>query len=287
MAGVTARPLSSAVARIVRERDHDRFLTTLFAPPARRAALLALYAFNYEVAKTREMVHEPLLGQMRLQWWRESIAAVYEGGALRRHEVVEPLAEAIQAGGLTRAYFDRLIDAREIDLADVPPPSLAALEDYAAATSGGLVLLALEVLGLREEPVLAVGRDIGIAYALAGLLRAVPVHARARRLYLPGDLVAKAALDLPRGLFALKSSPALRQVAAEVAAAAAARLAAARVAHRRVPSAALPALLPGVLAGRTLRRLERAGHDPFVPALTAPDGGAALALMLAKLRRCY
>ena len=134
---MTARPLSSAVARIVRARDHDRFLTTLFAPPARRAALLALYAFNYEVAKTREMVHEPLLGQMRLQWWRESIAAVYDSGALRRHEVVEPLAEAIRAGGLTRAHFDRLIDAREADLADAPPPSLAALEDYAAATSGG------------------------------------------------------------------------------------------------------------------------------------------------------
>ena len=149
------------------------------------------------------------------------------------------------------------------------------------------MLLALEILGVSEGPALAADRDIGIAYALAGLLRAVPIHARARRVYLPGDLVATAALDLPRGLFALKSSPALRQVVAEVAAAAARRLAAARAERHRVPRAALPGLLPGVLAGRALRRLARAGHDPFAPGFAAPDGGAALGLMLAMLRRRY
>src|SRR5512135_1463257 len=73
----------------VRHYDHDRYLTCLFAPDDRREALFAIFAFNHEVAKTREVVREPILGQIRLQWWRDSIAALY-AGEVRRHEVIEP-----------------------------------------------------------------------------------------------------------------------------------------------------------------------------------------------------
>ena len=76
-----------------------------------------------------------MLGQIRLQWWRENIAAAFEGGAVRHHPVVEALTAAIREFALTREHFDRLIDAREADLEDEPPASLAALEDYAEATS--------------------------------------------------------------------------------------------------------------------------------------------------------
>ena len=51
----------------VRQHDRDRYLTALFAPPARRPGLFALYAFNLEVAKVREAVSEPMLGHIRLQ----------------------------------------------------------------------------------------------------------------------------------------------------------------------------------------------------------------------------
>src|SRR3954452_15251843 len=83
------------LAESLRRHDRDRFLMTLFAPPERRAALVALYAFNFEIAKTREVVREPLLGQIRLQWWREVIDEIYRGTTVRKHEVVQPLAEAI------------------------------------------------------------------------------------------------------------------------------------------------------------------------------------------------
>src|SRR5438067_12532545 len=85
----------SPVAALVRRHDRDRFQTVLFAPAARREALFALYAFNSEIARVRESVTEPMLGQIRLQWWRENIAAAYDGGAVRRHVVAEPLAVAI------------------------------------------------------------------------------------------------------------------------------------------------------------------------------------------------
>src|SRR5579885_395553 len=231
----------SAVARLVREHDRDRFLTALFAPAPRREALFALYGFNYEVAKTRELVREAILGRMRLQWWRESIAALYEGGAVRHHEVVAPLATAVAAHGLSRAHFDRIIDAREADLADAPPADLSALEAYAEGTSGSLVLLALEILGVREEAAAKAARGVGIGFALAGLMAAVPFHARGRRSYLPGDLVAAHGVDLDRTVFALQPAPGLAEVVAIVAARARAHLAAARALRRAVPRGAIPA----------------------------------------------
>jgi len=205
-----ARGKLSPMARLVRRHDRDRFLTALFAPAQARESLYALYAFNYEVAKTRESVRETMLGRIRLQWWREAVAAIYDGGPIGHHEVTGPLAEAVAAHGLTRAHFDALIDAREADLDDRPPPSLASLEAYAAATSGSLVLLALEALGVRGPDAEEAGRGIGIAYALAGLLRAVPFHAGARRLYLPADLIDAAGIDVERGIFSRNRSPALR-----------------------------------------------------------------------------
>src|SRR5262249_59311777 len=83
----------------VRRFDRDRYLTALFAAAPARADLMALYAFNLEVAKTREVVREPMMGLMRLQWWRDALAEIY-AGTERRHQVVQPLAAAIRRHGL-------------------------------------------------------------------------------------------------------------------------------------------------------------------------------------------
>ena len=258
------------MAALVRCNDHDRFQTALFAPAGRREALFALYAFNYEIARVRETVSEPVLGQIRLQWWRESIAAAFEGGPIRHHIVVEALTAAIRALDLTRAHFDQLVDAREGDLDEAPSASLAALQDYAEATSARLVYLALESLGIRDPAAEKAGFHIGIAYALAGLLRAMPFHARAGRLIIPADIAAQTELDTA-DYRALRSTRALRSAAAAIATDASGHLVSARAHRRSRARSALPALLPAIVAERSLARLKRAGYDPFDPTLAAPD----------------
>jgi len=276
--------LDSELARLVRRHDRDRFLTALFAPAERRHDLFALYAFNHEVAKTRERVTEASLGAIRLQWWREGIEAIYAGKPPRRHEVLEPLAGAIRGRHLSRAHFEHLIDARAFDLADAPPPSLAALEAYAEASSAPLAALALEVLDERGAAAMAAGKAAAIGYALAGLLRAVPFHARAKRLYLPQDLAAAADLRVERDLFELRSSAALRQVVREVADVSSRHLVQARARAAEAPRTALPALLPAVLAAADLKRLARAGYDPFAPRLARPDPWRSWRLTLAAFK---
>lgn len=265
--------LSTLVAR----DDRDRFLTAQFAPLPVRADVLALYAFNIEVAKIKESVSESLVGAMKLQWWRDTVATLYgqaSGGALaaapqappqpKGNPVVEALAGAIARHGLTRGYFEALLDARARDLEEDPPTDVMELEAYAEGTSASLTLLALEALGVRDEASRAAGRHAGIAWALTGLLRAVLFHARVNRFLLPADLMAKAALSA-YDVKERKNAARIAGVVAEIAAIAAAHLVKARAVRAQVDRRAIPALLPAVLADGYLTALARSGFDVFDP----------------------
>ena len=276
-----------SLAAGLRQHDRDRYQTALFAPAERRDALFALDAFNYEVARARESVREPMIGLMRLQWWRDALDEIYAGKPVRRHEVAVPLADAIAAHGLSKAHFTTLLDARAQDMEEVPPESLAALESYAEATSGSLMQLALEVLGVRDVQAAAAGRSVGVAYALAGLLAAAPFHAQRRRLYLPAALTAHHGVDLERSLFVLKPSPGLAAATRDIADRARRHLNEARQHHAAIPRAALPALLHAVLAERRLRRLDAADHNFFDPRLAGEDTLQSLRLSWASLRHRY
>jgi NADH dehydrogenase [ubiquinone] 1 alpha subcomplex assembly factor 6 len=200
----------SACGALVERHDRDRYLASLFAAEPEREALFALYAFNHEVAKTAEVVSEPMLGEIRLQWWREAIAGIYEGRP-RHHEVVLPLAEAVAAKALPRELLERIVDARAFDLDPAPPATLEALRGYAEGSSTALLLLALHILGACDAASREAAEQLGPAWAYLGLLRALPLHARQKRSYLPADLCAEAGVDLQE-VFELRTSPTLLRV---------------------------------------------------------------------------
>jgi phytoene synthase len=281
----SAEPLSP-VAALVRRHDRDRYQTALFAPVARREALFALYAFNYEIARVRETVSQPTLGLIRLEWWRENIAAAYRPGPVRRHPVVEVLTGVIREYRLSRDHIDHLIDAREADFDDSPPASLAALEDYVEGTSSRLIYLALEVLNERRATALTAASHIGVAYGLSGLLRALPIRMAAGRPCIPAEVAQRNGLELDSP-GQMRSSPALRLAVAAIAASAEGHLHEARGPGRAIPRAALAALLPAVIAERSLYRLKHAGHDPYDPALQQGDPLQSWRLAAAMLCRRF
>jgi NADH dehydrogenase [ubiquinone] 1 alpha subcomplex assembly factor 6 len=247
----------SYCAREARRADYDRFLTALFAPPEARERLFALYAFNHEIAKVRETVSEPMLGQIRLQWWREAIESIYAGDP-RKHAVVEALAAAVAEGTPARGGFEALVDAREFDLAGRAPATLAELERYGEQTSSTLLFLAAELLGAADEGTRAKLRPLGVAWALTGLVRAIPFHTRARRQYVPADIAAEAGLT-EEMLFALKPSAELRRAVRALAEAAEGHLA--EACNLPAARAARPLLLLGTLAQAYLRQLRRRDHE--------------------------
>lgn len=254
-------------ADFARAADHDRWLCTLFAPESARRDLWALLAFNAEIARTREVVREPMLGQIRLQWWREAIAEAY-AGQVRAHQVVAPLADAIARQRPPQERFEALLEGRLRDLDDQPFDSLAALEAYAHATSGALSLLLLDMLGVDDEDARAAAAAVGTAWALVGLARATPHLAARRRLMLPQDLMGD--ID-PESLFTGRPDDRLAEVLRAVIDRAGALLAEARRQRRKVPAQALPALIPARLLDRQIARIRHAGFRIFDRSAEAPS----------------
>lgn len=269
----------------VRLYDHDRFMTAIFAPAAVREHLFALYAFNIELAKVREIVSEPLIGQMRLQWWRDTLDKIYAGETIK-HEVARPLGAAITACGISRAAFDPLIDAREFDLDGVPPAGLEAMLTYAEGTGAPLLAIALQITGGLSPVVPEIARLAGMGWALTGLLRAVPFHARQHRLYLPADMLESAGVRVSR-LFDLKPELALYDVVRTIGEEAQANFAAARKLVPLLPKAGRSPSLLIELGQIYLVDLGRAGWNPIALETRPGRRFTAARLALATLLKGY
>ena len=265
----------SDCAALVRDFDRDRYLSAMFAPAEKREGLLALYAVNVELARIAEAVSEPMLGEIRLQWWREAIAAIF-AGAPRDHSALRALHELRAAGRLERDLMERMIEARSADLEEAPFATLDDLERYAADTAG--VLMALAARTLDPQASIELAEAAGTVWGLSGILRAVGYHAAAGRVLLPRDLLAHAGVD-PHDLIQGRSSAALADVAVRVYARAEALLSAVRGRRGQVSRQAAPALLPLALAESDLRALKRARFDPFAARLHRQRPGRLLRLM--------
>jgi len=246
--------------RMVDKYDHDRYLTILYSPAEKRSALFALYAFNYEISKIREVVSEPMLGEIRLQWWREAIEGIFQGD-MRNHEVIPDLSTAIAQHGLCRDSLMAIIDARAQDLYDEPLQNNAALEKYLSRTAGQLSCLAVHILGQRDIDDLA--QRLGIVWGYLGIIRAVPYHLSLKKSYIPVDLMAKQGLShakflSPEGGAETKSiiealchqaQPHLDYITAN---------------KGRIDGTSRPAFLLTSLARSYLKTIKKADFNPFI-----------------------
>jgi len=249
---------SAYSADIVRVADRDRYLADLFAPEAARRQLFVLHAFNSEIARVRDSVREPALGEIRLQWWRDALHGDAAG-----HPVASALKQAIGEFSLPLVAFDNLLEARKFDLYDDPMPSLNDLEGYAGETSSALMQLAAIILAGGADPdTTELSGHGGVAYALTGLMRALPIHASRRQCYLPGDLVAAHGLDLET-LFAGRMTPPLVALLLEMRSVVRRHLDDARRLIAGIDGTLLPAFLPLALVEPRLRVLEKPGFNPL------------------------
>ena len=199
---------------ILRAYDRDRYLTVLLAPKDKREALAAIYAFNHEIAKTREVVSETTMGLIRLTWWREAIEEIYADKPARSHDVVIALHRAIQTYNLPQKTFEMLIYGREFDLEDQTPSDFEGLLKYTHFTTAPLIEFGQIIMhGEKNSPAAQVSAEI---IALMGLLRAIPWHAQQHRCYLPADLLQKHDLS-PHDIYAMKCKNNLKPVIKTVA----------------------------------------------------------------------
>ena len=246
-------------ASLVRGSDFERYAATLFTAPERRRALLALFAFNIEVARIREQISQPLAGEIRLQWWSDLLAGTAHGDAVG-NPVAAELLGAIEQHALPRAQLDRIIEAHRFDLYDEPMATFAELNSYLEDTASALFCLGDHMLGGQPDDELM--HCAGLALGLTRMIEALPHHASRGQLYLPLDELGRSGVAVA-DVFAGRSTPELKQLLQKLATKAREhlKLALARLSLSR--TSARTVLLPLALIDRKLRRMTSASYDPF------------------------
>jgi 15-cis-phytoene synthase len=257
------RDAASFCAELVRSRDFVRFASTLFLPPDRRRALLALYAFNVEIARVHEHVTQPLAGEIRLQWWTDMLSGTGQGGA-EGNPVAAELMRAIEQFRLPVAPLSRLIEEHQFDLYNDPMPTIAALEGYATETASALFGLAARIAGSPTPEVDHVARHAGLAQGFTEVLASLPRDSLRRQLFLPQQLLESRGASMEQ-VFSGKPAPAIRAALDQLIAEARQHLNTALTLLDEVPREIAPIFLPLAVARRELERMSRPDTNPFTP----------------------
>lgn len=245
--------------QLLRARDRDLWLACLFAPLEARKHIHALYAFAQEASDVSGKVTQPLLGEMRLQWWIDALEGdAAQGEGARANPIADALIDTIERFALPGDECIALAEAHVFDLYDDRMPSWSALENYCRATASAPMRWAARILGADLcAPSARAFDEAGVALGLTRIARAVAENSGQRKF-------------LPEVAFATEGDGARAREDMRAAVKAMLKLAkshydeARRLALDLGPARA--ALLPAATIPLYLEPLARSDYDPDRPA---------------------
>jgi phytoene synthase len=262
-----------AAASLVKRRDRDRYWSALFAPASKRHALLALYAFNAELAHIVLSAREPMAGQIRLQWWREAIDLALPG-TKTGNPVADALNAVILENDLPKARFIELADACTPELFGDAPADIQALKAALQAVDGTVFELAASILcrssgtgGNDNEVVRKAAGHAGLAYGLTQALRTVPLQLSRRKLLLPPSYFESHGVDLA-ALYRGEAAASFGAALADLRGAASRALQQFRALEPEFDPAVWPAFLPLTLVKPYLKAMAAPSFDPLHSAVS-------------------
>lgn len=179
--------------------DRDRYLAVLHAPAATRDALAALFALDLDFAQVVATTREPLLGEIRLAWWREQLARL-DSAPAPAQPTLAALARHVIPAGVRGASLEALEDAHLMLLLD-DHHDAAQLARYLDRRGGTLFAAAAVLLGADS----AAARTLGQGWALGDLVR------RGER---PPHVGREDVAAARAGFIVARAEPALRPLAA-------------------------------------------------------------------------
>jgi phytoene synthase len=265
-----ARESFAHAETFLRDHDRDRYLSTLVLKGPVREGVVALYAFNADVAMIRERAREPAPGEVRLQWWNDALTG--EGhGAVRANPLADALLETIERYAIPAGTLQRLIGARRFDLYDDPMPDLESFEGYAGETNSTLLQLAAMILneGRPVETGDAAGH-LGVAQAMVGHLRAFGYNAAMGRVFLPWSILAANGVRESE-VFSGTQSEGLVEALGQVMDLAGEHLIKAEAGIGALPRELRPAFAGIAVARAQLKALRNSAAGPFAPQPDLPD----------------
>jgi phytoene synthase len=252
----------AAASSLVKQRDRDRYWSVLFAPKQKRSALLALYAFNAELDHITTVISEPMVGQIRLQWWRDAIDLAAPGT-----KTGNPIADALTAiiieHRLPKEQVLAMVDARVPLLFGDPPSDIQSLKSSLNERAGALFENAAVILGARNETTRKAAAHAGLAYGLTETLLGLPFQASRQRIQLPPIYLESRGVNIA-DIYRGNPSPSLSAALADLRGIASRALQQFRTFAPELDRAVWPAFLPLTLVKPYLRAMAEQGHNPLL-----------------------
>jgi phytoene synthase len=169
--GAAVDDLGDDLDAVVRRVDPDRWLASRFITDARaRADVVAIYAFEHELARALAVTREPLMAEIRLTWWADAVAEIFEGRPVRRHPVTLALAEVVKRHGLPRGPFDALVEAYFAEPVDRVKAEVAAM-------TLGAAILGFQDAAVSDAARARAGQDPSLLKTANEALRSLPATA--------------------------------------------------------------------------------------------------------------
>ena len=240
----------------VRDKDRDAWLASLFAPADRRKRLHALRAFALEIAEIPAKVTQPLLGEMRLRWWEDALAAT-DGGAQRAHPVADALIDTLDSCSLAREELASFLEAHVADLYDDPMETIATLLDYCDRTAAEPLRWSARALGAPGDA--AALTEAGIALGLLRVVRHLP---RGGAQFLPRDLLERHGARREDAAAGVETAPLRASIAALIERASESFERAQQAARTSDPATRV-ALLPAATVPLYLQAMRARDFHPF------------------------
>jgi phytoene synthase len=222
---------------------------------------MALNAFNAEIARIPDLVSEPALGEIRLQWWRDALETLEEGGTTG-NPIADVLGHAKRSRDIPTPLLLGIIDARSADLDGRGFADMSAMKAYLNKTQGAVFETSARMLGASSAGLGKTANAAGVAYGLARRLQSLPHDAVSGRVMVPLSVLQRHGL-LPEELLAGQDSAALNEMTGELMEEARAALAKARAGIEGRGKHVRTAFAPLALVEPALRLLQKPRVRPL------------------------
>jgi 15-cis-phytoene synthase len=171
--------------------DPDRYAAALFAPNEMHDPLIAITAVAGDIARIPLSVSDPVLAEIRLQWWRDALEALKQG-----NKTGNPLADNFSALLIQDRQFEQkfltFVDARSAQVEAIALGDFGAVLEASIASETAIFSASIEAVKMTgEELDQSAITDAGQAYGAASFVR--DLHKISERLRVRGQTLDKAA----------------------------------------------------------------------------------------------
>ena len=187
------------------------YYSFLFLPAEQKQAIMALYAFCREVDDVVDECTDVGVARIKLQWWRDEIARMFNGQP--QHPVAQALATTIARFNLPQEHFLEIIDGMEMDLDVATYATFRDLSLYIHRVASMVGLMSAEIFGFEDRKTLKYAHDLGTAFQLTNILRDLREDASLGRVYLPQEDLARFGLST-QDVLALRMSDEMKKMLA-------------------------------------------------------------------------